>query len=161
MLAADVCPALDRRPGQGGLILVRDIIRATAGVSDLSIQQLLSPDKTKRTVRVRQVGILVSSRLTTNSWPDIGQRWGGRDHTTALHSARRAQERIAAECDIALPVFLDLLADLGVAELPAERPESAHVRPVGRAALELEIRTLEFRLAHARARLAALPGDPQ
>jgi hypothetical protein len=139
-------------------MLVRDVINATAQASGLSVAKLLSPDRSRPTARVRQVGMLVASRVTKASLSAIGRRWGGRDHTTVHHATVRALECVQEGDDLVVETLAEILSTIGFAELPPARPDGAPVRCAGRAALMAEIATLETRLALARARLAALDG---
>jgi hypothetical protein len=142
-------------------MLVRDVIQATVRVSGLTETRLLSHERTRRVARVRQVGMLVSSRVSPASLPSIGRRWGGRDHTTVVHAINRAQALVGAADQIAVETLTGLLEAIGLDALPAARPEGAAVRSDGRVALQSEIATLEIRLALARAKLAALTGAVQ
>lgn len=57
---------------------------------------LLSQRRTRAVARPRQVAMYLAKTLTTRSYPDIGRRFGGRDHTTVLHAVRQI-ERFKAE----------------------------------------------------------------
>ena len=50
-----------------------------------------SPQRARRVARPRQVAMYLSRKLTTRSLPEIGRRFGGRDHTTVLHACRRIE----------------------------------------------------------------------
>lgn len=52
---------------------------------------LLSERRARAIARPRQVAMWLCKRLTTRSLPDIGRRFGGRDHTTVLHAVRRIE----------------------------------------------------------------------
>jgi chromosomal replication initiator protein len=59
--------------------------------------ELNATRRTARIVRARQVGMYLAKVLTGRSLPEIGRRFGGRDHTTVLHAVRK----IAAKVDFA------------------------------------------------------------
>lgn len=140
-------------------MLVRDVIRATAQAGGMSVPALLSQDRTRDVARLRQTGILISSRLTTASWPALGQYWGGRDHTTALYAVDRVQQRIEDADPLTLAWVASILALLDVPGLPSQRPEGAHQGRPSRDGIAANIRAAEVRLRHLHAQLAALDGD--
>ena len=55
----------------------------------LTQQDLLSERRTQAIARPRHVAMYLAKQLTTRSYPDIGRRFGGRDHTTVLHAVKR------------------------------------------------------------------------
>jgi chromosomal replication initiator protein len=73
-------------------ITVDDIQKATAEHYQLRQADLLSERRTRSVARPRQTAMWLCKRLTTRSLPDIGRRFGGRDHTTVLHAVRRIEE---------------------------------------------------------------------
>ncbi len=85
--------------GQRGLIVhktsIEDIQRKTAEFYKLEMRDFHSPQRTRRVARPRQVAMYLARELTMRSLPEIGRRFGGRDHTTVLHACRR----VAALCD--------------------------------------------------------------
>lgn len=70
---------------------------------------LLSPDRSRYVVRARQYGMYLAKTLTPRSLPEIGRRFGGRDHTTVLHAFRKI-ESLRKE-DEAVDEDLSFLAD--------------------------------------------------
>lgn len=74
---------------------IEDIQRKTAEYYKLDMRDFHSPQRTRRVARPRQVAMYLARELTMRSLPEIGKRFGGRDHTTVLHACRR----IAALCD--------------------------------------------------------------
>jgi chromosomal replication initiator protein len=58
--------------------------------------------------RPRQTAMWLCKQLTTRSLPDIGRRFGGRDHTTVLHAVRRIEE--LKQTDAQLSQDIDALA---------------------------------------------------
>lgn len=74
---------------------IEDIQRKTAEFYKLELRDFQSPQRSRRVARPRQVAMYLARELTMRSLPEIGKRFGGRDHTTVLHACRR----IAALCD--------------------------------------------------------------
>lgn len=60
----------------------------------LTTQELVSPVRSSRIAQPRQLAMLLARELTGESLPSIGREFGGRDHSTVLHSLRRAEQRI-------------------------------------------------------------------
>ncbi|MGZ8363372.1 MAG: chromosomal replication initiator protein DnaA, partial [Caulobacteraceae bacterium] len=73
-------------------ITVDDIQRAVSERFSLSRADLLSPRRTQSVARPRQIGMWLCKQLTSRSLPDIGRRFGGKDHTTVLHAIRRIDQ---------------------------------------------------------------------
>jgi chromosomal replication initiator protein len=70
---------------------IEDIQRKTAEFYKLDIKDFHSPQRARRVARPRQVAMYLARKLTTRSLPEIGRRFGGRDHTTVLHACRRVE----------------------------------------------------------------------
>lgn len=66
-----------------------DIKRAIAAHFDISVCDLISARRTANVILPRQIGIYLAKELTLLSLPEIGRRFGNRDHTTVLHSIRK------------------------------------------------------------------------
>jgi chromosomal replication initiator protein len=73
---------------------IEDIQRKAAEFYKLDLRDFQSKQRTRRVARPRQIAMFLSRELTQRSLPEIGRRFGGRDHTTVLHACRR----IAALC---------------------------------------------------------------
>ena len=71
---------------------IEEIQRKTAEFYKLDLRELHSPRRARRVARPRQVAMYLARELTSRSLPDIGRRFGGRDHTTVLHACRRIAE---------------------------------------------------------------------
>jgi chromosomal replication initiator protein len=67
---------------------------------------ILSPRRTRSIARPRQVAMFLSKRLTAKSLPEIGRRFGGRDHTTVIHAVRKIEELRSLDSQIAEDVEL-------------------------------------------------------
>jgi chromosomal replication initiator protein len=76
---------------------IEDIQRKTAEFYKLEVRDFHSPQRARRVARPRQVAMYLSRKLTTRSLPEIGRRFGGRDHTTVLHACRRVEELCAED----------------------------------------------------------------
>ncbi|HVN00457.1 MAG TPA: chromosomal replication initiator protein DnaA [Caulobacteraceae bacterium] len=72
-------------------VTVDDIQKATAEHFGLKQADLVSERRTRSVARPRQAAMWLAKQLTTRSLPDIGRRFGGRDHTTVLHAVRRIE----------------------------------------------------------------------
>lgn len=77
-------------------ITVQTIQKKTAEYYDISLNDLLSARRQRAIVRPRQIAMFLAKQLTPRSLPDIGRRFGGRDHTTVLHALRRVEELCAS-----------------------------------------------------------------
>jgi len=70
---------------------VDKIQRAVCKHFGLTMEELLSKRRARAIARPRQVAMFLSKTLTTRSLPDIGRRFGGRDHTTVIHAVKRIE----------------------------------------------------------------------
>ncbi|HEX4105004.1 MAG TPA: chromosomal replication initiator protein DnaA [Rhizomicrobium sp.] len=86
--------AVGLRAGPGLKTSIEDIQRKTAEFYKLDVKDFHSPQRARRVARPRQVAMYLSRKLTTRSLPEIGRRFGGRDHTTVLHACRRIEALI-------------------------------------------------------------------
>ncbi len=73
-------------------VTVEEIQRRVADYYDIKHQDMLSPRRARMVARPRQVAMYLAKQLTTRSLPDIGRRFGGRDHTTVMHAVRKIEE---------------------------------------------------------------------
>ena len=74
---------------QARQISIDNIQRVVAEYYKIKINDLLSPRRTRSVARPRQVAMALSKELTSHSLPEIGENFGGRDHTTVLHACRK------------------------------------------------------------------------
>jgi chromosomal replication initiator protein len=65
---------------------------------------LITAGRARAVARPRQVAMWLAKQITTRSLPDIGRRFGGRDHTTVLHAVRRIESLKAEDPQIARDV---------------------------------------------------------
>jgi chromosomal replication initiator protein len=89
--------AVGLRGGPGAKTSIEDIQRKTAEFYKLEVKDFHSPQRARRVARPRQVAMYLSRKLTTRSLPEIGRRFGGRDHTTVLHACRRIEALIGED----------------------------------------------------------------
>jgi chromosomal replication initiator protein len=82
-------------------VTVDDIQKAAAEHFGLKQTDLISPCRTRAIARPRQAAMWLAKQLTTRSLPDIGKRFGGRDHTTVLHAVRRIEALRAGDPQLA------------------------------------------------------------
>lgn len=85
-------------------ITVDEIQKAVAEHYMLKQADLLSERRTRAVARPRQLAMYLAKHLTTRSYPDIGRRFGGRDHTTVLHAVRRIEGLKGEDAGIAADV---------------------------------------------------------
>src|ERR1051326_1641769 len=72
-------------------VTIDEIQKKTAEYYKLDLRELHSARRARRVARPRQVAMYMARELTSRSLPDIGRRFGGRDHTTVLHACRRIE----------------------------------------------------------------------
>ena len=73
-------------------VKIDDIQKLVASHYNISRADILSSRRTANVVRPRQIAMYLSKVLTLRSLPEIGRRFGGRDHTTVLHAVRKIEE---------------------------------------------------------------------
>jgi|TARA_R100000501_G_scaffold15113_1_gene27415 chromosomal replication initiator protein len=84
-LLADVVRASTRR------VTVDVIQRQTADFYNIKLSDMMSARRAREVARPRQIAMYLAKRLTPRSFPDIGRRFGGRDHTTVMHAVKRIE----------------------------------------------------------------------
>jgi chromosomal replication initiator protein len=77
---------------QARLITVENIQKTVADYYKVRVADLLSKRRSRSVARPRQVAMALAKELTTHSLPEIGDAFGGRDHTTVMHACRRVKE---------------------------------------------------------------------
>jgi len=92
------------RGGPERRITVDEIQKTVADHFSLKQADLLSERRTRAVARPRQIAMWLCKQHTTRSYPDIGRRFGGRDHTTVLHGVRKIEELIGLDDQIARDV---------------------------------------------------------
>jgi chromosomal replication initiator protein len=89
------------RPTEPRRVKIEDIQRIVARHYNVSRGDLLSSRRTANVVRPRQVAMYLAKVLTLRSLPEIGRRFGGRDHTTVLHAVRKIENLVGNDNSLA------------------------------------------------------------
>ncbi len=89
------------RPQEPKRVKIEDIQRIVARHYNVSRGDLLSSRRTANVVRPRQVAMYLAKTLTLRSLPEIGRRFGGRDHTTVLHAVRKIENLVGNDSTLA------------------------------------------------------------
>lgn len=76
---------------QDKLVTIDNIQRTVAEYYRIRVSDLLSKRRSRSIARPRQVAMALSKELTNHSLPEIGDAFGGRDHTTVLHACRKVK----------------------------------------------------------------------
>lgn len=92
--------------GEARRVRIEDIQRIVARHYNVSRQELVSNRRTRVIVKPRQIAMYLSKTLTPRSFPEIGRRFGGRDHTTVLHAVRKIEELISADAKLSHEIEL-------------------------------------------------------
>ena len=83
--------------GEQRRVRIEDIQKVAARHYNVTKNDLLSNRRTRVIVRPRQIAMYLSKMLTPRSLPEIGRRFGGRDHTTVLHAVRKIEQLLAED----------------------------------------------------------------
>ncbi|WP_083097124.1 chromosomal replication initiator protein DnaA [Pseudophaeobacter leonis] len=92
---ADVLRASERK------ITVEEIQRKVSEYYNIRMSDIVGPKRLRSYARPRQVAMYLCKKLTSRSLPEIGRRFGGRDHTTVMHGVRRIEELKSTDGQIA------------------------------------------------------------
>lgn len=82
----DVLRANDRK------VTISEIQRQVVDYYNLRLSELLSARRSQNIARPRQVAMYLAKQLTSRSLPEIGRKFGGRDHTTVMHAVRKVED---------------------------------------------------------------------
>ncbi|WP_373187782.1 chromosomal replication initiator protein DnaA [Halopseudomonas sp.] len=85
---------------QDKLVSIDNIQRTVAEYYKIKVSDVLSKRRSRSVARPRQVAMALSKELTNHSLPEIGDAFGGRDHTTVLHATRKIAELREMDADI-------------------------------------------------------------
>lgn len=83
---ADVLRASERK------ITIEEIQRQVSDHYNIRLSDMIGPKRVRNFARPRQVAMYLCKQMTSRSLPEIGRRFGGRDHTTVMHGVRRIEE---------------------------------------------------------------------
>lgn len=97
---SDILRSADRK------VTMDEIMRKVADHYNIKIADLLGPRRNRTIARPRQVAMYLAKKLTARSLPEIGRRFGGRDHTTVIHAVRKIEELKGTDSQIAEDVEL-------------------------------------------------------
>jgi chromosomal replication initiator protein len=97
---ADTLRASERK------VTIDEIIRKVADHYNLRMSDLLSARRARAVARPRQAAMYLAKTLTSRSLPEIGRKFGGRDHTTVIHAVRKIEELKATDAQVAEDVEL-------------------------------------------------------
>lgn len=92
---------------ESGIIKIDQIQKAVAGVYKISVEQLVAKSNARQFSFPRQVAMYLCKKLTKHSYPEIGRAFGGKHHTTVIHSVEKIQSMASSD-----PSLNRLLLDL-------------------------------------------------
>ncbi|WP_371224971.1 chromosomal replication initiator protein DnaA [Roseovarius sp. 2305UL8-3] len=92
---ADVLRASERK------ISIEEIQRRVAEHYNIRLSEMIGPKRVRNFARPRQVAMYLCKQMTSRSLPEIGRRFGGRDHTTVMHGVKRIDELRIQDAQIA------------------------------------------------------------
>ena len=82
----DLLRANDRR------VTIEEIQKRVAEHFNIKLSEMTSARRARAVARPRQVAMYLAKQLTSRSLPEIGRKFGGRDHTTVMHAVRKVEE---------------------------------------------------------------------
>ena len=85
---------------------IEDILKIVARHYKVPRNELLSSRRSRDVVRPRQIAMYLAKSLTSRSLPEIGRRFGGRDHTTVLHSVRKVEQLMSQDGELTQEIEL-------------------------------------------------------
>ncbi len=92
---SDVLKASDRK------VTVEEIQRKVSEHYNIRLSDMIGPKRVRNYARPRQIAMYLAKKMTSRSLPEIGRRFGGRDHTTVMHGVKRIEELKALDSQIA------------------------------------------------------------
>lgn len=97
---ADLLRASDRK------VTIEEIMRKVADHYNLRLSDMTSARRARAVARPRQVAMFLAKTLTSKSLPEIGRKFGGRDHTTVMHAVKRVRSLTDTDSQMAEDVEL-------------------------------------------------------
>jgi chromosomal replication initiator protein len=91
----------DLLSSQARMVTIENIQKTVADYYKVRLNELLSERRSRSVARPRQLAMALAKELTTHSLPEIGEAFGGRDHTTVLHACKRIKELRESEQRVA------------------------------------------------------------
>ena len=92
---ADILRSSDRK------LSIEEIQRKVSEHYNIRLSDMIGPKRLRNIARPRQVAMYLSKQLTPRSLPEIGRRFGGRDHTTIMHGVRKIEELMTTDSQLA------------------------------------------------------------
>jgi chromosomal replication initiator protein len=86
---------------QDKLVTIENIQKTVAEYYKVKVADILSKRRSRSIARPRQMAMALAKELTNHSLPEIGDHFGGRDHTTVIHACRKVKELVVEENDFA------------------------------------------------------------
>ncbi len=86
---------------QDKLVTIENIIKTVAEYYKVKVSDILSKRRSRSVTRPRQMAMALSKELTNHSLPEIGDAFGGRDHTTVIHANRKIKELLQTTQELA------------------------------------------------------------
>lgn len=87
-------------------VTIDEIQRRVAEHYNIRLSEMTSDRRARAVARPRQVAMYLAKQLTTRSLPEIGRKFGGRDHTTVMHAVRKIEELMLTDAGLAEDVEL-------------------------------------------------------
>ncbi len=87
-------------------VRIEDILKIVSRHFKVPRNELLSARRSRDVVRPRQIAMYLAKALTSRSLPEIGRRFGGRDHTTVLHSVRKVEQMMREDPELCQEIEL-------------------------------------------------------
>jgi chromosomal replication initiator protein len=78
-------------------VTIEEIQKRVAEHYSIRLADMHSPRRARAVARPRQVAMYLAKQLTSRSLPEIGRKFGGRDHTTVMHAVRKIEELRASD----------------------------------------------------------------
>ena len=91
----DILRSSDRK------VSIEEIQRKVAEHYNIRLSDMIGPKRVRTVARPRQIAMYLSKQMTSRSLPEIGRRFGGRDHTTIMHGVKKIEELRGTDRSIA------------------------------------------------------------
>lgn len=91
---ADILRASDRK------LTIEEIQRKVAEHYNIRLSDMIGPKRLRTIARPRQIAMYLAKQLTPRSLPEIGRRFGGRDHTTIMHGVKKIEELMTTDSQL-------------------------------------------------------------
>lgn len=85
-------------------LTIEDIQKKVSKFFDIKVTDLKSNKRIKTFVVPRQIAMYLCRKLTTSSYPEIGEHFGGKDHSTVIHAIKKIEEKIQTDSDLKIKI---------------------------------------------------------